>query len=104
MGPMGSRPAPLRERRRASRGPPAAKDVAPLTDRRRVLDAVLGPQRVDAAGDLQLRTSADIALEDLVVIAEMVDHIISPVVAEAEALAELAIDAEQAADVLVVGR
>src|ERR1700686_1579513 len=91
-------PRSCRPRLTASAGAPSTR----LADRRRVLDAALRPQRVDAAGDLQLRSRADIALKHLVIIAEMIDDVVGPIIGEADALAEGAVEAEQAANVLVL--
>src|SRR5580693_7820008 len=65
---------------------------------RRVLNAPLGPQRVEAARDPQRRTLADIAVEHLAVIAHQLDDAIDPVLAEPEPLAEIILGAEQALD------
>src|SRR5262245_29057419 len=72
-------------------------------DRRAILQASLGPQIVDAALDLQARALADVALERLAVVAYLLDDAISPVVVEADALAEVALLAEQALDVGIGG-
>src|SRR3954468_8905458 len=71
-------------------------------DRWGVLDAALVPQRIDAAGDLQRRAVADVAVEDFAVVTERLDDVIGPVVAEADALAEGAVGAEQTLNVLVL--
>src|SRR5215813_11377195 len=45
-------------------------------DRRGVLQAALGPQHVEAARDLERRALTDVALEDLAVVADMLDDAI----------------------------
>src|ERR1700720_2979486 len=63
-----------------------------------VLQAALGPQRIEPARDLQRRALADIALKAFAVIALGLDDAIGPVVGQAEPFTELAFEAEQAAD------
>src|SRR5262245_10183448 len=75
-------------------GPPPvavhrAKPVSP--DRRRVLNATLGPQPVDAAADAEPRAAPNIALEDLTVIADMLDDTHCPVLGQTELLTEIAL-------------
>src|SRR5215467_4476679 len=67
--------------------------------RRRVHDAALGPQRVQAARDLERRVLSDVALEHLAVVPDMLDDAVDPVLGEAELLAERVLRPEQAADV-----
>src|SRR6476660_1361338 len=59
-------------------------------DRQAVLEAALGPQRVLTALDLQLRAFADGLLEDLAVVADVLDDPVSPVVRQVDGLAVLA--------------
>ena len=56
-------------------------------------------KRVEAALDLDRRAHADVALERFAVVPDRLDDAIGPIVREAQALAEIALDAEQAADV-----
>ena len=65
-----------------------------------VLQAALGPQRVDAARDLQRAAGADVALEDFAVVADRLDDVDDPVVGQAEIGADLGVglDAEHALD------
>src|SRR6516164_1312553 len=62
----------------------------------RVLQAALGPQLIAAARQLERRVRADIAVVDLAIIADLLDDVDDPVIADAEALAELTFDAEHA--------
>src|SRR5580658_4923205 len=71
--------------------------------RKPVLQAALGPQRVEAARYLERRTLADIALESVAVIADSLDDAISPIVAEPERRAKLALDTEKPADFRIGG-
>src|ERR1700684_1097022 len=71
-------------------------------DRRGGLPSALVPERVQAAGDLDRRAHAHVALENLAVIADVLDDAIGPIVGEAEALAETALDAEQPADPRII--
>ena len=54
------------------------------------MQAALGPQGVLAALDLQLGSFADVALEALAVIADVLDDPVGPVVGQADGLAVLA--------------
>src|SRR5690606_30192354 len=95
-------PSPVAAAGEGGSSPAAFSIVAfRLADRHAVLQAALGPQRVDAAGDLERAARADIALEDLAVIAGRLDDLDHPVVVEAEIGADLGfgLGAEQAADV-----
>src|SRR5262245_54818429 len=67
-----------------------------LADRRRVLQAAFVPQRVLAACDLELAAFAQIALEDLAVISDVLDDLVGPVIGEADAGSEIALFAKQA--------
>src|SRR6266852_961305 len=84
----GERRAARLRRRRAA--------LMSLADRRRVLDAAFRPQTVEAALDLERGIDADIALEYLAIIADGLDDVNDPIVGEAEALAERALDAKHA--------
>src|SRR6185437_1691499 len=63
----------------------------PSSDRRGVLQAALVPQGVQAAADLDRRAHADIALEDLSIVADRLDDAIGPIIGEAKPLAEPAL-------------
>src|SRR5438270_3407179 len=80
--------------------PPAAVHPAALAspDRRRVLNATLGPQPVDAAADAKPRAGADIALEDFTIVADMLDDAHHPVLGQPELLAEIALSPDQPLD------
>ncbi len=67
------------------------------------MQATLGPESVLAALDLQARAFADVLLEDLAVVAHVLDDTHSPVVGQADGLTELALGAEQAFDLRVLG-
>src|SRR5215471_8348543 len=84
-------------------GPLAANlaDLA-LANRRTVLQPALGPQRIEAADDLQGRALTEIALEGLAVIADILDDPIRPIVGEAHPFAILALNAEQAPRLRIV--
>jgi len=62
-------------------------DDCDLADRRSVLQAALGPQRILAAGDLERRALADIALEHLAVVTDLLDDRVDPLLVDAERLA-----------------
>src|SRR6202171_1277180 len=70
----------------------------PSANGQTVLQAALGPQRVEPARDLQRRALADIALKNFAVIADGLDDAIGPVVGQPEPFTELAFETEQAAD------
>src|SRR5215831_16674378 len=72
-------------------------------DRRCVLQPALGPQCVQSARDLERRALADVALEHLAVISDMLDDAIHPILGQAELLAERTLDPEQALDLRIVG-
>src|ERR1700743_1213759 len=73
-----------------------------LLERRREEQAALGPELVAAALQLERRAHADGALVALAVVPDLLDDVVGPVVGEAHHLAELALDAEQAANVAVL--
>src|ERR1700688_4465930 len=72
--------------------------VAPLPDGRRILDAALGPQPVEAAADAELRAGPYIALEHLAVIADLLDDAHDPVLGQAQLLAINAFGSQQPLD------
>src|SRR3954463_7877916 len=82
---------------------PPAFDLFVSADRRRVLEATFGPQRVEAARDLERRALPDILLEHLAVISDVLDDAISPILGQPELLAVVTFGTEQAFDVRVGG-
>src|ERR1700728_5249262 len=68
-----------------------------------VLQATLGPERVEPSYDLQRRALPDIAFENLAVIADVLDDAIDPIVGQAERLAVLTFRAEHAPRLRIVG-
>ena len=56
-------------------------------DRRRVLDAALGPEPVEPAGDAELGGGPDIALEHLAVVADVPDDADHPILGQPDLLA-----------------
>src|SRR5262245_29092515 len=62
--------------------------------RRRILNAALGPEPIDAATDAELGTHSHIALEHLTVIADLFDNADHPVLGQAELLPEIALDTQ----------
>src|SRR5476649_227006 len=75
----------------------------PSAHRRRDHRAALGPERIDAAAELERRALAEIALEALAVIADLLDDVVGPLLVEAEDLA-VAVDHAQEALHVEVGR
>src|SRR5262245_48033695 len=73
-----------------------------LPDRRRILDAALGPQPVDAAADAELRPRPHVAVEHLAVIADLLDDAHRPILGQAELLAEIAFDAKEPPDLRLI--
>src|SRR3984885_965836 len=65
-------------------------------DRRSVLDAALVPKLIEAAGDLQRRTGADVAIEGFAVVADRLDDPDHPILGQAELFAEIAVCPERA--------
>src|SRR5260370_18269024 len=88
--------APGRAGRHRSGGPWSDRPARPSPDRRRVLEPALRPQCVDAAGDLQGRSQADIALEHFTIIAHVLDDAHGPVLGKAYLLPVIAFGAHQA--------
>src|SRR5215469_1143482 len=74
-----------------------------LPDRRRVLDAAFGPQRVEAALDLERRALSDVALEHLAVVAHVFDDAHRPVFGQPELFAVIAFGAHELLDIRIVG-
>src|SRR5262245_27426844 len=81
----------------------AAPPALPSADRRRVLDSALVPEVVQAARNVELGAGADIAVERFTVVADMLDDAHHPVLGEAELFAEVAVAAEHALEVRLVG-
>src|SRR5262245_160803 len=73
----------------AGQGSPAGEPafVLTLSHRRGVHEAAMAPQVVGTARQLQRRLRADVALEDLAVVAHGLDRAKGPVLVEAEQLA-----------------
>src|SRR6266853_4778755 len=76
----------------------AGVSAAPSPDRRRILDAALGPQPVETARDAELRSGPDIAVEHFAVIADMLDDAHDPVLGQAELLAVSAFGSQHPLD------
>src|SRR5216684_4582896 len=93
--------APGPARRHQPAGPRSDRPARPSPDRRRVLEPAFRPQCVEAAGDLQGRSLADIALEHFTIVADVLDDAHGPVLGEAELFAVIAFRAHHA---LHVGR
>src|SRR5215813_1575806 len=70
--------------------------------RRRVLDAALGPEPVNAAADAELRTRSHVAFEHFAVVADLPDDAHHPILGQAELLAEITLDAQEAPDLGLV--
>src|SRR5678815_5268978 len=64
-------------------------------ERRRIHDSALIPGLVVAAIQFQLRTVAQVALVDLTVVADRLDHVVRPRLAQAELLADTGLRAQQ---------
>src|SRR5690242_21840801 len=73
-----------------------------LPDRHGVLQAAVLPQRIQAALDLERRPHADVALEALAVIADLLDDVVGPLLVDAERLAHPGRHAEQTLDAGIV--
>src|SRR4051812_17912993 len=71
-------------------------------DRQAVLEAALGPERVLAALDLEPGALADGLVEDLAVVADVLDDAVGPIVGQAEGLAVLAFRSEKTLDLRIV--
>src|ERR1700722_6445240 len=78
------------------RGSAVASDISRSENRRRVLQAALGPDIVDAALDTHRR---DVAVPHLAEIADLLDHVVGPFVVETERLAHVPLQTEQTTDV-----
>src|SRR5688572_27117604 len=75
------------------------EEAAPsLPDRRGVLQAALGPQLVQAAVDLERRLRAEVAVEALAVVTDLLDDGVDPLLVDPQRLAHAGRDAEDALD------
>src|SRR6266702_331805 len=72
--------------------------VPPSPDGRRILDAALVPEPVEAAADAELRSGSHIALERFAVIADELDDAHDPVLGQTELLAEGSFGSHQSLD------
>src|SRR6185369_10181792 len=80
----------------AASGAATAVRCGALADRRRVHQAALGPEVDDAARQPDRRLRPEVALEALAVVADLLDDAIRPLLVEAEELAGVFRDAEEA--------
>src|SRR6516162_847569 len=69
-----------------------------LSDRRRVLDAAFAPQVVETTRDLERRALANVLVEDLAVVPDLLDDVVDPLLVDTERLAHAGGDAEDALD------
>src|SRR4029450_10535132 len=69
-----------------------------LPNRRGVLQAALGPELVQATVDLEQGVLADIAVEALAVVTDLLDDVVDPLLVDAERLAHARRDTEDALD------
>src|SRR3954454_22872987 len=96
--------------------PACAAETLTITSRRRVtptaigsphgrcvLDSALGPEPVDATADAELRARSHITFKHFAVIADLLDDADDPVLAQAQLLAEVALDTQQPPDLGLVG-
>src|SRR5918996_26966 len=93
--------APLVMKRPARRRRRAGREVARSANRHGVLEPPVGPESILATVDLERCALAEIRFEHLAVIADLRDDLGAPVRWRAEALAHLALDAQEAPDVRV---
>src|SRR6185312_15371400 len=85
-----------RRAKRRCRPPPCPLAPRASAERHGVHEAVLRPQIVESAVELQWRAGADVALEHLAVIADLLDDVIGPFVVDMQRLAHPWRDAEHA--------
>src|SRR5260221_14758982 len=90
-------------RRQRSRRPWRDGGVPCSANGHRVHQPALGPQIVETALELERRILADIAVEDLAVIADQLDDVVGPFLVETDRLAHARRHAEDALDVGIVG-
>src|SRR6516164_3738101 len=74
-----------------------------LPDWRSILQSAFAPEPVQAPIDPQSRTRANVALENLSVIADRANDLDREIVVEAEAVAEIALYAQQPLDIRIAG-
>src|SRR6056297_2765584 len=87
-----------------ARDDPRPLSVLVLAEGRRVEDAAIGPQGVEATCQTDRGLLADVLLEHLAVVAYGRDRAHGPVGVEADHFAEVTLGAEQAVDLGAVGR
>src|SRR5215203_6755810 len=85
-----------------ARAVPGAVGSPLLSDRDAVLQAALRPERINAALDLQRRALADVALENLAVVADVLDDAHGPIVRQTDRLSELALGSDEALDLGII--
>src|SRR5215207_1824339 len=73
-----------------------------LTNRRSVLQPALRPEIVQATVDLEERAHADVAVEALAVVTDLLDDVVDPLLVDAERLAHAGRDAKDALDARVI--
>src|SRR5439155_4607854 len=73
-------------------------------DRRRVLNAALVPELIEAAGNSELGAGTDVAIERFAVIADRLDDADHPILGQAELLTEIAVGAEHPLELRLVRR
>src|SRR5919205_4168777 len=69
-----------------------------LADRRRVEQTALAPKLVQAASEMKRRFLADITLEALAVVTDLLDDLVRPIWIDLELLAHIAFDPEHPAN------
>src|SRR5262249_39311109 len=69
---------------------------------RRVLQATLAPELIEAAFDPERAAHADVALEALAVVTDLLDDVVGPLVVDAEPLPHAGGDTEDALDARVL--
>src|SRR6478736_6783799 len=74
----------------------------PSADRDRVEQTALSPQMIEAALEFELGILAERAVEDLAVIADQFDLVVSPFLVEPQRLARTRSDAEHTFDVRII--
>src|SRR5580704_10749615 len=78
------------------------KEVTESPKRNRVHQAAVGPQRVLAALELERRVDANIALEALAVVPDLLDDVVHPLLVDTDGLAVAWRDAQEALDGRIV--
>src|SRR3546814_2059886 len=72
------------------------------TYRRGVLHAAVVPQGIEATFDLQLAAGADVSIEDLAIVTDLLDDLHRPVLRQLQILAIFPLHTQQAGDVRVL--